>query len=233
MKVSAFVRSYAKDFPWLDYALRSLRLRGGQFHEIVLAIPFLDAKHLGSVNLVGVKVVEIKPTCAPPYVDQQASKIWADKYCSGDYIFHLDSDCMATEEINLADFFFEGKPKQLFRKWENAGGAIIWRPVTKAVLKQDPPYECMPAMPFLYHRSTHELFRNQMERNHGYKFRDWIGSIEQLSEFNAIGNYCHLYTPEEYHFIEATGPGDGYPRPIRQFWSHAPINHAEMEPILL
>jgi hypothetical protein len=73
----------------------------------------------------------------------------------------------------------------------------------------------------MYHRSTHELLRRHIEQVHGLSFRQWSHQVRELSEFNALGNFAHLFTPDAYHFVRAIGPGaDSYPRPFRQFYSH-------------
>lgn len=233
-KVSAFIRSYSKDFNWLQYCLDSLAIRGKEFHEIVVAVPANDYEkaleflELGFADLIGVDTHTNNG-----YIDQQICKCRAEIYCEGDFIMHFDSDCMATREIELEPFFDgDGLPKLLFRRWGEAGDADAWRLVTRGVLKQEPPFETMPAMPFLYHRSTHELFRRHVAELHGGDFIKYASRLAQFSEFNAMGNFALLCTPDAYKFVRA-GKDDGYPRPFKQHWSHAAMREEEMKAILL
>lgn len=239
MNVSAFIRTYKRDFPWLRYCLRSLALRGQQFSEIVVACPEQDFAELCQIQKPGrAKYISITPHCHSGYIDQQITKCHADEYCAGDFIMHFDSDCIATKDIELDTFFFwdqlqgfERLPKLLFRRWQEAGTAEAWRLVTRGVLGQEPPFETMPSHPFLYHRSTHELFRRHVADVHGKDFIKYVSRLAQFSEFNAIGNFALLFTPDAYRFVRA-GANDGYPRPFRQFWSHDRPNRDEIEAIL-
>jgi hypothetical protein len=230
MNVSAFIRSYRKDFPWLRLCLQALQTRGQQFSEIVVAVPQEDFKERPRTE--GVVFAAITPTTANGYIDQQITKCHADQYCNGDFIMHFDSDCIATHEINLREFFsLDRLPRLLFRKWQDAGTAETWRLVTRGVLKQEPPFETMASHPFVYHRSTHELFRRHVADLHGGDFVKYASRLAQFSEFNAIGNFCLLYTPEAYQFVRA-GADDGFPRPFRQHWSHDREQLAKVESLL-
>lgn len=226
MNVSAFIRSYRKDFAWLRLCLMALNKYGGQFSEVVIVIPGDDYEQLiAQVHGIAldhhlpIRYVPIVPQAVSGYIDQQITKCHADQYCKGDFIMHFDSDCIAEAGINMPDFFAAGRPKLLFRKWQDAGTAETWRLVTKGVLKQEPPFETMASHPFLYHRSTHELFRRHVGELHGGDFVKYASRLAQFSEFNALGNFALLFTPDAYSFVRA-GDGDGWPRPFKQYWSH-------------
>jgi len=237
MTVSAFIRSYLGDINWLYYCLRSLLKRGSQFHQIVLCVP--DSERFTFLELITkweVKgIVELHtwmPVVENGYIDQQITKCHAERFCTGDFIMHFDSDCIALREIELGEFFVAGRPKLLFRRWEQAGTGITWQAVTAGILKRAPAFETMASHPFLYHRSTHQLFRECMERQHKMSFNHIFRNREEFSEFNAIGNFCHQSTPDAYHFVRAGSPEDDFPRPFKQFWSRGGIPHEEIEKLL-
>lgn len=224
MKVSAFIRSYRKDFEWLRYCLLSLKRHGSQFHEIVVAVPAQEAPALLVPPHLGVRVVKLQPKHQRGYIDQQHSKCTADLHCSGDYIMHFDSDCVAKQTINLPDFFVGDRPKLLFRPWAEAGDAICWRAITHQALRREPLFETMPAMPFLYPAKAHKAFRTYIQWLYQTDFDAWFAQLPEFSEFNALGNFCHQLLPDAFHFVRATGESDGYPRPFAQFWSHSKID---------
>lgn len=234
MNVSAFIRSYRGDFHWLEYCLRALSIRGRQFREIVIAVPVDEAQEAESrfchfpIRLVA--VIEHVPH--NPYVSQQVTKSFADKLCESDFVMHFDSDCIALGEINLPDFFVNGRPKLLFRNWQDAGTGIAWQQPTREVLKAEPSFEMMCSHPFIYHRSSHELFRRHLSSIHHCDFIKYVAERHSFSEFNAIGNFCHLYTPDAYHFVRAGGLHDDFPRPFKQFWSKGEFNQAELEKLM-
>ena len=236
MNISIFIRSYAKDKEWLRLCLQALqkRLQSQEILplEIVVAIPKGDAGVFADFPFdeFGAEVTYVSQRHPNPYVDQQVTKILADTYCLGDFILHVDSDSIAREPLDLSYYFVEGRPKLLFRKWEDAGTAICWKLITTQVLRVVPFFETMPSIGIMYHRSTHALFRQYLEQVHGLSFGAWVGTVGNLSEFNAIGNFAHMFTPEAYHFIRAVGPGaDCYPRPFRQFYSHDGVEKHQVE----
>lgn len=233
MTVSAFIRSFKGDKHWLEYCLRALQLRGGDFSEVVIAIPEGDKPEFRSFDFRGYMVEwvkELMPTV--PYISQQLTKCSADEHCHGDFIMHFDSDCIATEEIHLHNFFKGGQPKLLFRQWCDAGTAQSWRTVTKSVLLRDPCFETMASHPFIYHRSTHELFRRCVSDLHGRDFVSYVSRLSSFSEFNAIGNFCHAHTPDAYRFVRCGSAADDYPRPFKQFWSRGRFDREELEALL-
>ncbi len=231
MNVSAFIRTFEGDFEWLEYCLRSLEKYGSQLLEVVVTVPASQFHSLTRRDLRRAIYQGVPVVCGNDYIDQQRSKSRADEYCKGDFILHLDSDCVAFKELDLAEFFEGGLPKLLFRKWEDAGSANVWQPITKGVLRRVPQFETMATHPTIYHRSTHELFRRHIEELHGLPFDDFMASQQSFSEFNAIGNFCHLYTPDAYRFVRC-GPADGYPRPLKQHWSRGDIPRAQIEEML-
>ncbi len=239
MNVSAFIRSYRGDAQWLYYCLRSLQKHGQQLSEVVVALPESDRDMARELSDLGARFVFWQPVTVNGYIDQQICKMHADQFCKGDFILHLDSDCMLDSELWVDHFFMEDqsrefhpRPKLLIRRWEDAGDAQCWRPFTRTTLGVEPSFETMCSLPIIYHRSSHELFRNYVKQIHGRSFIEYVARLKDFSEFNAIGNFCHLFTPDAYHFIRATGPGDGYPRTLRQFWSRGAMKQQEMEDLL-
>lgn len=218
MDTSILIRTYARDGKWLRYCLRGLRKFARGFREIVVVSP----DNIEGVDFAGARFMNCPALAPADYIGQQITKTNADKYCHGDYILHMDSDCIAQNEFAADDFTRDGQPYLLFRKWADVGDAQCWREPTKQAIGAEPCFEFMAAMPIIYHRSTHELFRAHVAALHGKPCDDYIAAQERFSEFNALGNYAHQHTPDAYRFIRATGPADGFPRPLKQYWSHAP-----------
>jgi hypothetical protein len=224
--VSIFIRTYAKDAKeWLGYCLQSLVERAKGFVEIVVACPVNDKDAvLPVVARFPARLVLVNPVCQSGYIDQQHSKCCADLYISGEYIIHVDSDCVATREFTPEEFFSaNGKPKLLVRPWSQAEGAICWRSPTKLVLGVEPPFETMATHPTIHRRETLQNFRSFIERRKGKTFAGYIGSLANFSEFNAIGNYAVIHELDNYSIVQCDYGKDGYPRPLRQFWSHGGI----------
>lgn len=202
-----------------------------------MVIPKHDETAFDGFDFGAAKVHFVNSVTSDQYVDQQYTKCCADQFTQGDFVLHVDSDCLAKDLVHLPDYFVEGRPKLLFRKWEDVGTAICWQAITQHVLKNTPHFEFMPSCGIMYHRSTHELFRRYVEQVHKKDFKKVIQEVahRSFSEFNALGNFSHLFTPDAYAFVRAIGPGhDSYPRPFRQFYSHAGIaaNQVEIDQIM-
>lgn len=222
MKVSAFIRSYVGDKQWLEYCLKSIVKYGDPFWELVICVPVHDLDEMtrlvNGFKFDHSRIVGVGEYCKTGYVQQQADKLCADQMTSGDYIMFFDSDCILTGPIDLPDFFVGERPKLLFSPWHDVGTAHFWNHVTKQVLKSEPFFETMRAHPSTWHRRTLSQFRNRMENIHGKPFVEYMATLDQFSEFNALGNFAHQHAPEDYTWVRA-GENDGYPRPFRQFWS--------------
>lgn len=222
MKTSIFIRTYAKDAPWLAYCLRSLRKFAIGFNEIVVAYPKGESAAFAEVDFTGVRCTEINPSRCPGYIDQQISKVFADGYCTGECILHLDSDCIAKEPFFANQFVSGGRPMLIYRPWDSVGDAICWKEPTQKALAREPAYEFMACLPIIYRRETYARFRSHLSVLHGKDARKYIAMQERFSEFNALGNFAHQQEPDKYIFI--TADNTNYPRPLLQFWSHEDIN---------
>jgi hypothetical protein len=219
MKTSIFIRTYAGDIMWLAHCLASLRKYAHGHHEIVIAAPQGDYNKVkSSVDTRGCKLVECYRTAKDDYIGQQITKVHADAFCDTELILHIDSDCVAHRNFNVSEFCTDsGQPMMTFRNWGDAGTAACWRQPTEEVLGIPPAFEFMAQLPIIHRAATLRNFREHVVRRH--QDSAYLENRHAFSEFNAIGAFAHYYHPDEYHWVRATGPCDGYPRPLKQFWS--------------
>ena len=66
-------------------------------------------------HLTSEKVHPTTDTC-DGYLAQQITKLYADTWCKGDYVLHIDSDCVFYKEFSPDCFFIDGKPVLLREK---------------------------------------------------------------------------------------------------------------------
>src|SRR4029077_1542764 len=108
MTCSILVKSFPKDFGWLSYCLKSIHKFASGFEEVVVIIPDDCDLPLTAERLV--KVHEPGPSATNAghhgtgYAYQQVVKMNSDKYCTSDFILHIDSDTIFTRPVKPKDF---------------------------------------------------------------------------------------------------------------------------------
>lgn len=219
MKTSIFIRSYPKDFVWLQYCLRSIQKFCTGFHEVVLALPEGCMFPATAERVVYVKE---RP---PGYMHQQVSKVYADTYTDADAVLYCDSDCVFTEPVTPEVFMTGDKPNWLYTPWENTSpdAQKAWRGVMTKCLGEDPPAELMRRHPQLIPSWALQEFRAFILARHGLSAEDYIMSQPsgRFSEFNCLGFYLWLHHRDRIHWMNT----EDYlpPTVLTQKWSHGGI----------
>jgi len=232
MTTDIFIRSYARDFPWLAYALRSIQKFATGFRDVVVVIP--DTDDLPGLTVE--RVIKVKDVM-PGYMAQQSTKLYADTFSDADAFLFMDSDCIFTEPVTPETFLTDGRPNWLHTPFEKVGedARTAWYEVMRKCLGEDPPSEFMRRHPQLIPRWALEEFRGFVAARHGVSLEHYIKSQPhgQFSEFNCIGFYLWLHHREKVEWIntEERLP----PTVLKQFWSHGGISpeiRGEMESLL-
>lgn len=228
MSTAIFIRSFRKDFPWLDFCTRSIRRYCTGFDELVLAVPVGQSSGLnpdtrGEAN----RVVEVNEV-ADGYMEQQITKIQAHKYTNCDRILYVDSDCMFFEPCTPADFMRDGKPILLkthydvFRDHQKQSGAVQsvlkWQAATEKALGFAVKYEWMRRIPMIHLRSTLVAIDNAYP-----DLAEYIRKADCFSEFNFIGAYANRFLADNYH-IQDTECGPLPRKVAEQYWSWGGIS---------
>lgn len=220
MTTDIFIRSYARDFPWLAYCLKSINKFCSGFGNIIVVVPEQDRKAIEGFNLTREKVFYVKETGKDSYLFQQAAKVHADLYSQADYVLYTDSDTCFNVPTTPASFFFDDKPVMLITPYHELGKAVPWKPITEKALQFECPFETMRRLPWIYPRALLPLFREYMQKIHGKPVEEYI--MEQphhaFSEFNAMGSFAHQFHPDAFHYIE-TNKQALPPTVLKQNWS--------------
>lgn len=234
MKTSIFIRSYDRDFEWLNYCLRSIQKYTRGFDEIVIAVPDKDVhrlSHLTAERVVGVHDGQ------PGYLCQQRDKLNADIFCKGDYILHMDSDMVFTDRVTPEFFFRNGKPVWVITPFDEAAEdeKKAWLHVMVKCIREMPKYEFMRKCAILIPRWLYPKFRDFVKGVHKMDMTDYVMQQPALefSEYNCLGFYAWLYQREHFHWFDTSI--DGVPKwPWAQRWSWGGLtqeirNEIEME----
>lgn len=225
MTTSIFCKGCRKDRFFMDYLLRSLEKFASGFLETIVVLPEGDMPHFEGVDFHGAKVCWVDELDGQNYLRQQIFKLHSDEYCSGDFIFVVDSDCFFFDSITPEIFAPTGKPISLLRHWEDAGKASQWRPITEKFLTFQMMFEGMAALPFIIDRRVLPLLRDYAQATHGCSIDEYIlrQPGNEFSEFNALSAFSQRFTPYLYDFRIADPKHDGFPRRHWQRWSWSPV----------
>lgn len=221
MTCDIFIRSYARDFPWLAYALRSIQKFATGFRQVVIVIP--DTDNLDGLTVE--RVIKVKDTM-PGYMQQQSSKMYADAFSDADFFLYVDSDCVFTEPVTPETFMTEGKVNWLHTPWSKVGedAQRAWGEVMRKCLGEEPTQELMRRHPQLIPRWALQEFRGFVAQKHGVSLEHYIKAqpLGAFSEFNTCGFYLWLHHHEKVNWIntEEFLP----PTVLVQRWSHGGIS---------
>lgn len=227
MSVALIVRSYANDFCWLNWSVRSMRLRLSGVDERVLITPqgHIPCEETLSYFDKHIQTIEVNPD---GYVSQQLDKLRAWQYTDCDYLLYTDSDVMFREPWDARSRIVDGKCL-LYRSLYSdiPQWAWHWRDDVERYLAIRGDWEYMRAMPIMHCRECPE----QMLQ----RFPDLIPRAERItdrafSEFNLMGVFAEYFLPERYVFDDACPP-----QPCQVYWSHGgftPEIEAEIEALL-
>jgi hypothetical protein len=213
MNTDIFIRSYVNDFRWLTYSLKSINQRAKGFRDIHIVVPQGQAEHLKHLTLE--KVHEC-PVYGDDYLGQQITKMMADTYTDADFILHIDSDTVFTQDVTPDTFIIDGKPI-IYHEPYSKVGLEPWYPVVSEVLGWAPENEFMRRFPFVYPRWLYGDFRGYLETLYYDSFENYVSSRphRSFSEFNIIGEFAWKTHHDKFTW---RNPHDD-PTYVRQFRS--------------
>jgi len=224
MTTSIFVKSYPPDFPWLAYCLKSIHRFSSGFHEIVVVIP--EGSHLSLTQERVVKIPEPETGNGMHgigYVTQQLAKIFADKYCTGDAICYLDSDCIFVKPVTPKDLMVDGKPLWLMTPMiEVTSGdknAHAHATSMREFSGEDSEFEFMRRHSQVVPKWALGCFRDYVQERHRMSFAQWAVAqpFRGVTEFNFLGQFLYR---EYRNFIHFHDTRFGIPESfVNQEWS--------------
>jgi hypothetical protein len=228
MILDLFIRTYPKDFAWLNYALKSIHKYVTGYRNIIVCSPDIS----GLQHLTAEKVFRCDDL-PDGYVGQQYTKLNAWRYTDADFITYWDSDVVATEPIYVWTEYFQsglsnecsGLDEMVTQYpiiWKTPYSVLpreaqIWQPVVEKWLGFKPEYEYMRRMPLTYHRDTVQECWSYLG---GLRLGEYMRQAphREFTEFNILGAYAEAYDHEDYIFkdTEVEAPP---PNKVVQSWS--------------
>lgn len=208
-----FIKTYHKDFVWLEYCLKSIKKYARGFRDIVIVSD--NTGHIIPSSITDVLPVKIYyvnlPSKAPTYVEHGLGYLWQQfvkltwyKYSDAHQVLVLDSDEMLTKSISPESFKTNEKFDWFYRDWEKAGSGICWRESTEFLLNKQSKYDAMALTGFVLQKETSIALKNHLCSLHKCD-ELWDITIKYnlktCSEFNLFGNFIHLYGRTEYNLV--------------------------------
>lgn len=221
MKASLFVRSYNKDFPWLQYCLKSIHKYASGFGEIVVAVP--DGQHHALAHLTAEKVVPVFDDGKNGYLLQQNTKLHADMLTRGEVVVTIDSDCVFCRPVTPETFMHGDKVRWLITPMDSLPLEIkrAWGHVMFKAVLQNPSWEFMRKCTVAVPKWAYGEFRQFMEKTHGIKLDAYIMSQpnREFSEWNTLGLFLYTHFNDKIHWHDCSTMG--LPEPWEfQSWSY-------------
>lgn len=239
MTTQIFIVTFAPDFQYLKFCLRSLVKFAQGFNGVRILVPTQDRTALESL------VAEVPGTAGLPVIcltgDEWPGQgmLWhmmqillTDQWCPyADFVLHLDADCVFTEPVT-PDYYIKAgdKPILFYESFASLGvkhtEVLRWQEVTRNCLPFDPPYETMRQHPEIYHRTLYEQTRKRIQEKTGESVETYLRKQrneypQTFCEFVTLGNVAMHDFPAQYNLYDV-GKLPWPHAKLHQAWSHRP-----------
>jgi hypothetical protein len=225
-----FIKTYHRDFVWLQYCLKSIKKFASGFRNIVI-VSDNDGHGIPKESLLpNCKVFYVNkplkrfatPTPQLGYLWQQYIKLTWYNYTDAETILVLDSDEMLTVPVTPESFKRDNKFVWYYREWSKAGSAIFWKKSTDFIHGLDTKYEAMCVTGFILQKETTLALTNHLCSKHGVNnlwdmFMKY--NMETASEYNIFGSFVYHYDRKEYLHVLDHGPENSINYTILKSWS--------------
>ena len=219
MIADLYLVTYQRDYQWIPYLARSIAKNVRGFRQMHVVIPVCGDLP-DSVNILRQAGIPVVGGVIQPWLNsyrgQPAAKLMAWQQCDADAICYVDSDLLFVKPFTPESMLTNGKIRIEGLPWEQAGAARCWHDGTKALLREEPPYETMQRHPFMYLTQTIRRAYHHVGGEQGYM------SAFNPSEFDLLGNYALTYEPDAYQFVPFDPANTQYSY-VREFWTHGGV----------
>ena len=230
MTIDIFIRTYARDLTFLQFALKSIRERVTGYRDLVITCPHADVGRIS--RAIGHRVIGVDPF-HDDYVGQQHAKMKATDHTDADVICFWDSDAVAAGPLDLPSLILsDGRPIIHHVPFDGLqDGSQVWRVVMARDLGFTPDFEFMRRLPLAYHRSTLIGCVDHIESTHGLPLKAYMRRVPHRSftEFNCIGAWAYQNERDLYVWRMDEEDAARFKQAVRQFWSWGGITPEVIE----
>jgi hypothetical protein len=254
--VEILVVTFAKDFPWLVYALKCIKRHATGFQGVTIAHPAHEASLFNSLHSnFDVRLHAYDEVPGKGFLHHEAKMAEADKIVpSGTaYVMHMDSDCMMKMSNEPRDYFLNDKPIYIWRTWDSLASpdprdptkkvvsdCVMWKEPTAAQVGFHSDAYTMTRHPTLFPIGFYRPYREQVSNHHRMPFEQYMLSGQRNShpqdrlDFTAMGQVAYEKMRDQFHWINCAT--EEYPADrMKAYWSHGGISseiRAEIEGFL-
>lgn len=233
--------TYAKDYPWLEWCLKSFVKFARGFSSIIILVPDEDVEE--GVRRFGDKAGDI-PICWRHAKEWEGKgMLWheyqifnADKWSDAEVIGHLDPDCVFTAPVTPDTYVVGCRPILRYEPYarliQRVPGIKLWQEAAEACLPFKVDKEFMRAHPGVYHRELYAKCRALMEEKTGQSVEDYVKAgtnsfPQSIAEFPTLGAVAWECFRDKYLFIEQFNEVQTPDNHLIQTWSHGPIDQPQ------
>lgn len=218
MITDIFIKSYRKDFRWLQFCLRSISKFVTGIRDVHIVVPEQDLADIQTWGLTREKIHSVREY-GRGYNFQQVVKMKADTYTDAEHILFLDSDCCFTGPFFPDLMFKQSRIILLITPYTEMPADFPWQGPTEKALGFPCKYETMRRLPLLYPRDVIKACREYVEKKQDTDIEDYIMSQPAFSEFNVLGSYAYEKARDDFYVVDTSR--DPFKNlPVKQNWSH-------------
>jgi hypothetical protein len=236
--VDIFIKTYHKDFVWLQYCLKSIQKFATGFRNVVI-ISDNDGHKIPNEYLIPhceVFYVDI-PQKQPTYVEHGIGYLWQQniklnwiEYSDADSVLVIDSDEIVTQAITPDSFKKNNKFVWNYKLWSEAGNTIRWKESTDFLIKMNTEYDAMVISGFVFQRDTTIALKIYLCSIHDTT-NIWDifvkYNMKTASEFNIFGSFIREFNRCEYTAITDYSIENCINFSIRKYWSWGGLSKEE------
>lgn len=225
-----FIKTYHRDFVWLQYCLKSIKKFASGFRDIII-VSDNDGHAIPQEYLLpNCKVFYVnKPLKRPSTVSHGIGYLWQQyikltwyNYTDAEQVLVLDSDEMLTVPVTPESFKRDNKFVWCYREWSKAGDGICWKKSTDFIHGLDTAYDAMCVTGFVLQKQTTLALTRHLCVKHGVKnlwdmFVKY--NMETASEYNIFGSFIYHYDRKEYLQVLDYSPENCISYTILKSWS--------------
>lgn len=241
--------TYAKDEPWLRWALRAIRKFCTGFTGITLVIPGRDADafrdvantHAQAKSSLPLKIKLIKEPPGKGMLAHMAVMGSADEFVPKDttHVMHVDSDVIFNMPVTPADYIHGTKPVYVWRTYASLaevrdGQKVVsdcaqWKAPTEAQLGFPTNAYTMCRHPSCFPIGFYKPYRQHIEKQHGRDFFSYMTSGRNehpanRMDFTAMGAWAFAKMHDAFEWLDISGGNHLAPKDRQQtYWSHGGI----------
>jgi hypothetical protein len=224
--VDIVIRSYYKDFRWLEWCLRSIDRFCQGFRQVVLVVPESSRERLEWRGISADRVV-ICGDYPDDYLGQQVTKLHADLLTDATFICHVDSDCIFARPSAPSDLFRGGRPVVNMVPYSTLDRHVPWKRLTEQVVGTTVDFEFMRYPPYTFPRWVYGALRQHVLTRHGVTVEDYVMSRAPrgFSEVNSLCGFAYAHARDAFAWRDLTR--ECAPEPAcKVFWSWGGLDAA-------